>query len=58
MNTLNPYLGNWLIKVRVTSKGPLRSYSNARGNGNVFTVEFTDEDVSESICFAAVYSYS
>ena len=44
--SLNPYQGNWVIKVRVTSKGNLRSYRNARGEGHVFNVELTDEDVS------------
>ncbi|OEL28110.1 Replication protein A 70 kDa DNA-binding subunit B [Dichanthelium oligosanthes] len=42
--SLNPYQGNWVIKVRVTSKGNLRSYKNARGEGCVFNVELTDED--------------
>nr|AGT15869.1 replication protein [Saccharum hybrid cultivar R570] len=42
--TLNPYQGNWVIKVRVTSKGNLRTYRNARGEGCVFNVELTDED--------------
>ncbi|CAM8978131.1 unnamed protein product [Rhodiola kirilowii] len=42
--SLNPYQGNWTIKVRVTNKGNLRSYKNARGEGQVFTVELTDED--------------
>lgn len=42
--SLNPYQGNWTIKVRVTSKSPLRTFKNARGNGNVFNVELTDED--------------
>ncbi|KAK9669118.1 hypothetical protein RND81_13G110500 [Saponaria officinalis] len=42
--SLNPYQGNWTIKVRVTSKGNMRSYKNARGEGNVFNVELTDED--------------
>ena len=46
MITLNPYQGNWVIKVRVTSKGNLRTYRNARGEGCVFNVELTDEDVS------------
>lgn len=44
--SLNPYQGNWIIKVRVTSKGNLRTYKNARGEGCVFNVELTDEDVS------------
>ncbi|KMS97799.1 hypothetical protein BVRB_5g123610 [Beta vulgaris subsp. vulgaris] len=42
--SLNPYQGTWTIKVRVTSKGNMRSYRNARGEGNVFNVELTDED--------------
>ncbi|PIN00420.1 Single-stranded DNA-binding replication protein [Handroanthus impetiginosus] len=42
--SLNPYQGNWTIKVRVTSKGSMRTYRNARGEGCVFNVELTDED--------------
>ncbi|XP_058070460.1 replication protein A 70 kDa DNA-binding subunit B [Magnolia sinica] len=42
--SLNPYQGSWTIKVRVTSKGNLRTYKNARGEGQVFNVELTDED--------------
>ncbi|GFS40327.1 RPA70-kDa subunit B [Actinidia rufa] len=34
--SLNPYQGNWTIKVRVTSKGNMRTYKNARGEGCVF----------------------
>ncbi|KAK4382729.1 Replication protein A DNA-binding subunit B [Sesamum angolense] len=45
--SLNPYQGIWTIKVRVTSKGNMRTYKNARGEGCVFNVELTDEDVSE-----------
>ncbi|XP_010258039.1 PREDICTED: replication protein A 70 kDa DNA-binding subunit B-like [Nelumbo nucifera] len=42
--SLNPYQGNWTIKVRVTNKGIMRTYRNARGEGCVFNVELTDED--------------
>ncbi|KAJ4767487.1 Replication protein A 70 kDa DNA-binding subunit A [Rhynchospora pubera] len=42
--SLNPYQGNWTIKVRVTNKGNLRTYRNAKGEGHVFNVELTDED--------------
>lgn len=50
--SLNPYQGNWTIKVCVTNKGTMRTYRNARGEGCVFNVELTDEDVSERlICF-------
>ncbi|KAA0057997.1 replication protein A 70 kDa DNA-binding subunit B [Cucumis melo var. makuwa] len=41
---LNPYLGDWTIKVRVTDKGNLRTYKNAQGEGCVFNVVLTDED--------------
>ncbi|XP_076911309.1 replication protein A 70 kDa DNA-binding subunit B-like isoform X4 [Bidens hawaiensis] len=41
---LNPYQGNWTIKVRVTSKGHMRHYNNTRGEGCVFSVELTDDD--------------
>ncbi|CAN0892806.1 Replication protein A 70 kDa DNA-binding subunit B [Linum grandiflorum] len=42
--SLNPYRRNWTIKVRVTSKGNIRTYKNVRGEGCLFTVELTDED--------------
>ncbi|XP_068656397.1 replication protein A 70 kDa DNA-binding subunit B-like isoform X2 [Aristolochia californica] len=42
--SLNPYQGRWTIKVRLTNKGNLRTYKNARGEGHVFNVELTDED--------------
>ncbi|KAJ0089448.1 hypothetical protein Patl1_14845 [Pistacia atlantica] len=34
--SLNPYQGNWTIKVLVTSKGNMLTYKNARGEGCVF----------------------
>jgi len=43
--SLNPYQGSWTIKVRVTNKGVMRTYKNARGEGCVFNVELTDEEV-------------
>lgn len=45
--SLNPYQGSWTIRVRVTNKGSMRTYKNARGEGCVFNVELTDEDVSK-----------
>ncbi|CAA7030879.1 unnamed protein product [Microthlaspi erraticum] len=42
--SLNPYQGNWTIKVRVTNKGLMRNYRNAKGEGCVFNVELTDEE--------------
>lgn len=49
--SLNPYEGSWTIKVRLTNKGNMRTYKNARGEGCVFNVELTDEDVRDNcIC--------
>ncbi|KAF3438061.1 hypothetical protein FNV43_RR20817 [Rhamnella rubrinervis] len=45
--SLNPYQGSWTIRVRVTNKGSMRTYKNARGEGCVFNVELTDEDGTE-----------
>lgn len=51
--SLNPYQGNWTIKVRVTSKGNMRTYKNFKGEGCVFNVELTDEDGTQiqATCF-------
>ncbi|GBM05833.1 Replication protein A DNA-binding subunit [Araneus ventricosus] len=43
INTLTPYQNRWTIKARVTSKTPLRTYSNSRGEGKVFSVNLLDE---------------
>lgn len=45
--SLNPYQNSWVIKVRVTNKGLLRTFNSPKGGGNVCTMEFTDEAGSE-----------
>ena len=58
--SLNPYQGNWTIKVRLTNKGNMRNYKNARGEGCVFNVELTDEDVRNmfsQLCFYMYFSF-
>lgn len=40
---LSPYQNKWVIKARVTSKSPVRSWSNARGEGKLFSIDLTDE---------------
>ncbi|GER56231.1 replication protein A 70 kDa DNA-binding subunit [Striga asiatica] len=53
---LNPYQGRWTIKARVTAKGDLRLYNNARGEGKVFSFDLLDSDGGEIrvTCFNAV----
>ncbi|KAK6139644.1 hypothetical protein DH2020_026608 [Rehmannia glutinosa] len=45
---LNPYQGRWAIKARVTAKGDLRRYNNARGDGKVFSFDLLDSDGGET----------
>ncbi|CAH9143687.1 unnamed protein product [Cuscuta epithymum] len=53
---LNPYLGRWAIKARVTAKGDIRRYNNAKGDGKVFSFDLLDSDGGEirATCFNAV----
>ncbi|KAH3672994.1 hypothetical protein WICMUC_003947 [Wickerhamomyces mucosus] len=40
---LSPYQNVWTLKARVSYKGELRTWSNARGSGKLFNVNFLDE---------------
>ncbi|XP_071730499.1 replication protein A 70 kDa DNA-binding subunit A-like [Rutidosis leptorrhynchoides] len=53
---LNPYQGRWTIKARVTVKGELRRYNNAKGDGKVFSFDLLDSNGGEIrvTCFNAV----
>nr|XP_043606805.1 replication protein A 70 kDa DNA-binding subunit A [Erigeron canadensis] len=53
---LNPYQGRWAVKARVTAKGDLRRYNNAKGDGKVFSFDLLDSDGGEIrvTCFNAV----
>jgi len=39
---LSPYMSRWKIKARVTLKGDVRTFSNARGEGKLFKVDLLD----------------
>jgi replication factor A1 len=39
---LNPYSSKWTIKARITSKGEIRRWSNARGEGTLFSIDLLD----------------
>ncbi|XP_030952966.1 replication protein A 70 kDa DNA-binding subunit A [Quercus lobata] len=56
ITALNPYQGRWAIKARVTAKGDMRRYNNARGDGKVFSFDLLDSDGGEIrvTCFNAV----
>ncbi|XP_038159321.1 replication protein A 70 kDa DNA-binding subunit [Cyprinodon tularosa] len=41
--SLNPYQSKWTIRARVTNKSSIRTWSNARGEGKLFSMEMVDE---------------
>lgn len=41
--SLTPYQNKWVIKARVTSKSGIRSWSNAKGEGKLFSMDLLDE---------------
>uniref|UniRef100_A0A7S2JN56 Replication protein A subunit n=1 Tax=Cyanoptyche gloeocystis TaxID=77922 RepID=A0A7S2JN56_9EUKA len=47
ISALNPYNNRWTIKARVTNKGDIKTYSNARGSGKILNVVFLDEEGGE-----------
>mmetsp|Transcript_17342 Transcript_17342/g.26844 ORF Transcript_17342/g.26844 Transcript_17342/m.26844 type:complete len:643 (+) Transcript_17342:71-1999(+) len=42
ISQLNMYQNRWTIKARVTSKSDIRTWSNARGEGSLFSIELLD----------------
>ncbi|XP_069686364.1 replication protein A 70 kDa DNA-binding subunit isoform X2 [Periplaneta americana] len=43
ISSLSPYQNKWVIKARVTSKSPVRTWANARGEGKLFSMDLVDE---------------
>lgn len=41
--SLNPYQSKWTIRARVTNKSSVRTWSNSRGDGKLFSMEIVDE---------------
>lgn len=41
--SLSPYQNRWVIKARVTAKSGMRSWSNAKGEGKLFSMDLMDE---------------
>lgn len=41
--SLNPYQSKWTIRARITNKSSIRTWSNSRGDGKLFSMEIVDE---------------
>ncbi|XP_023938523.1 replication protein A 70 kDa DNA-binding subunit [Bicyclus anynana] len=41
--SLSPYQNKWVIKARVMNKSDIRTWSNARGEGKLFSMDLCDE---------------
>ena len=47
ISALNPYNNKWTIKARVTAKSDIRKWSNAKGDGTLFSCDLLDEHGGE-----------
>lgn len=47
INALNPYANRWTIKARITNKSDMRRWNNAKGEGNLFSIDLLDAHGSE-----------
>ncbi|XP_064619964.1 replication protein A 70 kDa DNA-binding subunit-like [Lineus longissimus] len=43
IDSLTPYQNRWQIRARVSQKSGIRTWSNSRGEGRLFSVNFVDE---------------
>ncbi|CAB3381247.1 Hypothetical predicted protein [Cloeon dipterum] len=54
--SINPFQNKWVIKARVMSKPPIKSWTNNRGSGKLFSLELKDsEKFYDSIQEGKVY---
>jgi len=47
IRSLNPYRNRWTIKARVTNRSDIKKWNNARGEGQLFTVDLLDAEGTE-----------
>jgi len=47
ISAINPYSQKWTIKARITSKSDIKKWSNAKGEGTVFSIDLLDAENTE-----------
>lgn len=50
ISAINPYSNKWTIKARVTTKSEKRHWSNAKGEGTLFSIDLLDSAGGEIRC--------
>lgn len=43
ISSINPFQNKWVIKARVTAKPAIRTWSNQRGDGKLFSMDLQDQ---------------
>lgn len=55
IGALNPYNTRWMVKVRVMSKGDLRTYQSKQGEGSLFSFDLCDDSGEiRATCFREI----
>ncbi len=56
INSINPYSGDFVIKARVSARGPMRTWNKGTSSGNLFSVDLVDQEGGEirATCFNTV----
>jgi len=47
LKSINPYNNRWTIRARVTVKGQMKTWTNQKGSGKLFSVDLLDDQGSE-----------
>lgn len=47
ISAINPYSSKWTIKARITAKSEMRRWSNAKGEGTLFSIDLLDSEGGE-----------
>jgi replication factor A1 len=47
ISAINPYSSRWTIKARITTKSDLKRWSNAKGEGTLFSIDLLDNQQGE-----------
>ena len=47
MALLNNLINDWTIRVKIAKKYPMRSWSNAKGEGKILNIDLIDKNMTQ-----------